>query len=112
MQFKRIKGKPYGVSFNTKEQQVIDEEIANQLVEKFRAMETDISADVLWMLHKDFGFGPVRLRKAFNLMTKSLRDLCDHYELPQEDGNWLCTYKLKEIGCDVAQWYADELKGN
>ena len=27
-----------------------------------------------------------------------------HYEMEQGDDVWLCTYKLKEIGCDLEKW--------
>jgi len=30
--------------------------------------------------------------------------LIRRYEMEQGDDVWLCTYKLKEIGCDLEKW--------
>ena len=33
-----------------------------------------------------------------------LVSLICRYEMEQGDDVWLCTYKLKEIGCDLEKW--------
>ena len=36
------------------------------------------------------------------------RELWKHYELGEEDADWICLYKLKEAGVDLAEWYKEE----
>lgn len=35
---------------------------------------------------------------------RGIEALIRRYEMEQGDDVWLCTYKLKEIGCDLEKW--------
>ena len=36
--------------------------------------------------------------------SRGIEALIRRYEMEQGDDVWLCTYKLKEIGCDLEKW--------
>lgn len=111
MQFKKAGGRIYGVVLNQNEQRAMNNEISRQLVERFSQMELDLIASVLWMLHKQFGFGKTRLKVSYDHMVSDMQELCKRYEMPVDDGTWLCLQNLKDIDCDVEKWYADEMRG-
>lgn len=37
-------------------------------------------------------------------ISRGIEALIRRYEMEQGDDVWLCTYKLKEIGCDLEKW--------
>lgn len=108
MFFKRLKGKPFGVDFTPAEQKVLNTEVRKQVLENYKKVEMDRDASILWMLHVHFGFGPVRLKRAWKLFYAEGVALRDHYELDANADGWMCMKKLKEYGCDLKQWYQEE----
>lgn len=50
------------------------------------------------------GFGNKRLKKFYDNFSRGIEALIRRYEMEQGDDVWLCTYKLKEIGCDLEKW--------
>ena len=87
--FKRNRGHIFGVQFSAKEQKAIDAEI---------------HALILWLLHEKFGFGKKRLRAFYDSFSTELDALVKRYEMGDEDKAWLCAYKLKQYGIDIAEW--------
>lgn len=59
---------------------------------------------VLWELREQLGFGNKRLKKFYDNFSRGIEALIRRYEMEQGDDVWLCTYKLKEIGCDLEKW--------
>lgn len=104
MLFKRFGGKPFAVELNKKEQQILDEEINKQILEKDLKYTNDIDACVLYVLHTHLGFGPQRLRRFWEAFRAEHKKLREHYEMPKNDTAWVACYKLKEIGVDVVAW--------
>ena len=45
-----------------------------------------------------------RLKKFYDNFSRGIEALIRRYEMEQGDDVWLCTYKLKEIGCDLEKW--------
>lgn len=107
MQFKRIGGRVFGVNLNAKEKAALDKEIDRQIVEHDRQFDMDKESSILWMLHKEFGFGPKRLRKAWELLWAASEELRKYYELEHGDEAWISRQKLKDIGVDIEQWYKE-----
>lgn len=107
-QFKKVGGKIYGVTFNKKEQEAIDQEICRQLKEASRQDEIDRESCILWMLHVHFGFGPRRLRKAWELFYQQNHELTKRYDLPTDDGPWICRQKLLDYGINLEEWFKEE----
>lgn len=106
--FKKAGGKIFGVQFNKAEQRALDQAINEQIVENDRAFDMDKESSILWMLHKQFGFGPKRLKKAWELFYAETLKLREYYLMDQEDDGWLARKMLKEIGCDIEEWYKEE----
>lgn len=79
-------------------------EIQRQLAEYDRKHIREIDALVLWELREQLGFGNKRLKKFYDNFSRGIEALIRRYEIEQGDDVWLCTYKLKEIGCDLEKW--------
>lgn len=107
MNFKRHSGKIFGVTLNAAERRALDQEISRQIVARDIAFDMDKESSILWMLHTQFGFGPKRLKKAWELFYSETVKLREYYQMEQEDDGWLARQKLKEIGCDIEQWFKD-----
>lgn len=84
------------------------QEIKKQIVENDRAFDMDKESSILWMLHTQFGFGPKRLKLAWKLFYAETLKLREHYLMEQADDGWLARKKLKDIGCDIEEWYREE----
>lgn len=82
----------------------MDMEIQRQLAEYDRKHIREIDALVLWELREQLGFGNKRLKKFYDNFSRGIEALIRRYEMEQGDDVWLCTYKLKEIGCDLEKW--------
>ena len=106
--FKKAGGKIFGVQFNKAEQKALDQEIKKQIVEHDHRFDIDKESMILWMLHTEFGFGPKRLRRAWELFYAETLKLREYYLMDQEDDGWLARQKLKDIGCDIEEWYREE----
>lgn len=112
MYFKKALGKIFGVQFTKAEQRALDEAIGKQIVENDKQFSIDNDSSILWMLHEQFGFGPVRLKRAWKSFYVENKKLRARYEMGAQDGGWLCRQKLLGIGCDVEQWYREEESDN
>ncbi len=106
--FKKSGGKIFAVQFNKAEERALDQEIKKQIVENDRAFDMDKESSILWMLHTQFGFGPKRLKLAWKLFYAETLKLREHYLMEQADDGWLARKKLKDIGCDIEEWYREE----
>ena len=106
--FKKSGGKIFGVQFNKAEQRALDHAINEQIVANDQAFDMDKESSILWMLHTQFGFGPKRLKKAWDLFYAETQKLREYYLMDPADEGWLARQKLKEIGCDIEEWYRDE----
>lgn len=109
MYLKKSGGKIFGASLSSAEQRAMNLEIQRQLAEFDRKHAQEIDALVLWQLHEQLGFGPVRLRRFYDNFSPALDDLVKHYEMASEDELWLCTRMLKDYGIDLEQWEKDKI---
>ena len=106
-EFKKIGGKLFA-NLNAKERcavaNAVREEALAQLAEYDRKHVREIDALILWEMRKLFGFGPERLRRFYFGFGDAINALLARYELPEDDGIWLATRQLKEIGIDLEEW--------
>lgn len=96
MKVKKAGKRVFGAVMSAAEKKAMDMEIQRQLRE--------IDALVLWELREQLGFGNKRLKKFYDNFSRGIEALIRRYEMEQGDDVWLCTYKLKEIGCDLEKW--------
>jgi hypothetical protein len=108
MVVKKFKGKVIGAELTADERKAIDIEIRKQLAEMDRKNSCEFDAMVLYILHKEFGFGPKRLKQFYDNFTEGLKNMLERYEMDESDQVWLCTYKLKQIGVDVEKWHNEK----
>lgn len=104
MKVKKAGKRVFGAVMSAAEKKAMDMEIQRQLAEYDRKHIREIDALVLWELREQFGFGNKRLKKFYDNFSRSIEALVNRYEMEQGDDVWLCTYKLKEIGCDLEEW--------
>lgn len=104
MKVKKAGKRVFGAVMSTAEKKAMDMEIQRQLAEYDRKHIREIDALVLWVLHEQLGFGNKRLKKFYDNFSRGIEALICRYEMEQGDDVWLCTYKLKEIGCDLEKW--------
>jgi hypothetical protein len=95
MKVKKAGKRVFGAVMSAAEKKAMDMEIQRQLA------EYDL---VLWELREQLGFGNKRLKKFYDNFSRGIEALIRRYEMEQGDDVWLCTYKLKEIGCDLEKW--------
>ena len=77
-------------------------EVRKAVEEEFQKRFLDMDTVILWILHKRFGFGPVRLKRYFDAYRTAVKSQQDHY-------NDLTYEKMREalmhnIGVDVKEW--------
>lgn len=106
--FKKSGGKIFAVQFNKAEEKALNQAINEQIVANDRAFDMDKESSILWMLHTQFGFVPKRLKLAWKLFYAETLKLREYYLMAQEDDGWLARQKLKDIGCDIEEWYREE----
>lgn len=104
MKVKKAGKRVFGAVMSAAEKKAMDMEIQRQLAEYDRKHIREIDALVLWELHEQFGFGNKRLKKFYDNFSRGIEALIRRYEMEHGDDVWLCTYKLKEIGCDLEKW--------
>lgn len=109
MYFKRSGKKIFNVELTAAEAKAIDREIEKRLAEHTEKHNLEIIAMTLLTLHEQFGFGEGRLKKFFDAYDAVVEGLIKRYELDEDDGAWIATQKLKDMGIDVAAWHAEAL---
>lgn len=107
MLVKKSGGKVFGATFTADEKKAIDMEVRRLMAEYDRKNAMEIDAIVLWQLHTQLGFGPVRLKKFFEGFRPAAKALLERYEMAESDQVWLQTHELKEIGVDLEEWYKE-----
>lgn len=85
-------------------------ELCKDLTDFARDSELETDSMVLYVLHKEFGFGKERLKRFYKAFHKHVLGLGQHYEMNDEgDLAWLCRHKLMEIGIDIQEWAEEEM---
>ena len=103
MIFKKFKGQIFDVELNKKEQKILNEKINQQILESHQKFADDFDYMILRVLHKHFGFGPKRLRRAYDFFVQDNEALIKHYE-SADAGIFIARKEMNAIGCNVEQW--------
>ena len=103
MTFKKHKGQIFDVELSPKEQKAMQDKINEQIIESHKQFTDDFDYMILYILHTHFGFGPGRLKKAYDLFVKENESLIKHYEMP-DAGVYIAREEMNAIGCNVEQW--------
>lgn len=107
MEIKKSGGRIFGAKLSNAEQKAIEMEMRRQYAEWDRKHAQEIDAIVLWQLHTQLGFGPVRLKRFFEGFRPAANELIERYLLDEADQVWLQTEQLREIGVDLEKWYEE-----
>lgn len=103
MNFKKYKGQIFDVELTPKEEKVLHEKINEQIIATHQQFTDDFDYMILRVLHNHFGFGPKRLRKAYDLFMEDNDALIKHYEMA-DAGAYIARRDMNAIGCNVEQW--------
>ena len=96
-----------GAELTPKESKALEIEVMKVMADLNRKNADEIDAILLWWLHEKLGFGYERLKQFHHDFAPQLKELCDRYEMHEEDERiWLCTKKLKDYDprIDIATW--------
>lgn len=104
-------GKVYGAQLTTDERRAMRIEIQKELAEFTRKHENEIDALFLWWLHDKLGYGPKRLRDAYEDFSNAINDMRIRYLVEEGDEVWFCTKLLKNYGVDIEKWNEEKEKG-
>lgn len=99
-----------GAKLTAAEKKALDMEARRHLAEYTRKHELEVAAMVIWQFKQilegelgeevDVGL----LRRLYDGLDVELDKLIAHYEMDDEDVQWLCTKKLKDEGIDIEAW--------
>ena len=103
MTFKKYKGQIFDVELSPKEQQAMNAKINEQIIATHRQFTDDFDYMILRVLHDHFGFGPQRLRKAYDLFVQDNEALVKHYEM-DDAGAFIARKEMNAIGCNIEEW--------
>ena len=103
MIFKKFKGQIFDVELTAKERKVLHEKINEQIIESHQKFTDDFDYMILRVLHVHFGFGPKRLRKAYELFVQDNEALIKHYETA-DAGAFIARKEMNAIGCNIEEW--------
>ena len=103
MIFKKFKGQIFDVELTAKEMKVLYEKINQQIIESHQKFTDDFDYMILRVLHRHFGFGPKRLRKAYELFLQDNETLIKHYE-SADAGAFIARKEMNAIGYNIEEW--------
>lgn len=87
------------------QEKAVRKAVRSQLLEDDLTYWLDMDAAVLWVLHKEFGFGAKRLRRFFDRFSVIHEEMRNYYQLDDDNNTWLCRFLLKrDVGVDVEAW--------
>ena len=109
MEVRKAFGQVFGANLNANERKALDIEIRKELADFTRRHAMEVDATFLCILQDQLGFGEVRLKRFFDEFSPAIQALADRYEAETDDElTFVCTYKLKERGIDLAKWYEEK----
>lgn len=87
-----------------KQKKAMNVEIYRQIFESIGKLSKNMAAVMLWNLHEQEGWGKKKLLRFYNDFLPALKEMQDYYEMyGAEDTEFMCKYKLKEMGIDLDQ---------
>ena len=107
MEFKRSCGFIYDVKLNAKEKRALDDMVRRQLSEYTRKHIIEFEATVIRNLRRASDWDENQLRAFYDKFDDDLQALVKHYEMGEDDLQWLCTRELKQEGIDIEQWHRE-----
>lgn len=107
----RSGSKIFGAHLSKAEQKALDIEVRKAMVEEGRKYYSDLDASLLYYLHVQYGWGLKRLRQFWEGFRIVREEATEQYMLDDNDDvNFLCKQKLKDIGVLVDVWLDEEEK--
>jgi hypothetical protein len=77
-------------------------EVNRQIAESVSGLSTNFVAVMLWELHEQKGWGKKQLLDFHKKFVPALKELQEYYLMnTAQETDFICKYKLKEIGIDV-----------
>lgn len=91
-----------------KQVKMIADETRRQIAENLSELSKEIEATYLYALREYCGWGKRKLLDFHAVVTPLLDKLCEYYEMPTGESNWICSeLSPQQLGIDV-----NEIGGN
>ena len=103
MIFKKFRGQIFDVDLTPKEQKAMEDKVNQMLVARHREFADDVDYMILYILHRYFGFGLIRLRRFYEAFMIANEALIKRYEM-SDAGTYIARKEMNAIGCNVEQW--------
>ena len=86
---------------NSAQRRALKQEVAKEFNKLLERYNRQVSAQILYVLRFEYGFGQQRLQKFADKLAAMQINMEYTYELPEDDTPFLCELKLRESGIDV-----------
>lgn len=88
----------------------MQQEIRRQIAEYNEHNGLETCSLVLYVLHKEFGFGEKRLKRFYDSFKPAIEEMTERYSMNEPgDDVWLATRVLREeCGIDIKAWVKEE----
>ncbi len=87
-----------------KQYSFIREEVKKEFAKHVDKYNRESVAQVIHILHFEFGFGQKRLQQFADLLCKMQKEQKERYEMPNEDIPFICETQLKQSGIDIEEF--------
>ena len=81
----------------------MEDKVNQMLVARHREFADDVDYMILYILHRYFGFGLIRLRRFYEAFIVENEALIKHYEIP-DAGVYISRKEMNAIGIDFEKW--------
>ena len=93
---------------NAAQRKVLQKECRKEFFKLLENYNKQVSAQIMCILHFDFGFGKKRLFDFFKKLKKMQADYIDRYEVIDDEVPDICEIKLRDKGIDLKEFFEFE----
>lgn len=97
---------------NSAQRKVLKQECQKEFFKLLENYNKQVSAQIMCVLHFDFGFGKKRLFKFFKKLKELQADYMDRYEIIDEEVPDVCEIKLRNAGIYLKEFFEFEFEGD
>lgn len=94
--------------FTNKQLKAVEGEVRRAIVKQDIKYAKGYDAAVLWVLHKEFGFGAQRLKKVFDKFFEHRAHIRERYLADDDDDAFICQRALLSVGVDMDELYKEK----
>ena len=97
---------------NAAQRKALKKECQKEFFKLLENYNKQVSAQIMCILHFEFGFGKKRLFEFFKKLKEMQADYMARYEAIDEEVPDICEIKLKNAGIDLKEFFEFEFEGD